>query len=68
VVFVLLSFLCICNFLSAIKYLSFCFVIPVYLYHILLMIGLVLLCLMPLSIFKLYRGGPGENYRHAASH
>jgi hypothetical protein len=39
VIFVLLSFLCYCirNFLSAIKYLSFCFVIPVYLYHILLM-------------------------------
>jgi hypothetical protein len=31
------SFLCIRNFLSAIKYLSFCFVLPVYLYHILLL-------------------------------
>jgi hypothetical protein len=31
------SVYCILNFLSAIKYLSFCFVIPVYLYHILLM-------------------------------
>jgi hypothetical protein len=31
------SFLGIRNFLSAIKYLSFCHVIPVYLYHILLL-------------------------------
>ena len=36
VVFVLLNitFLCICNFLLAIKYLYFCYVISVYLYHI----------------------------------
>ena len=30
-------FLCIHNFLSAIKHLSFCYVMPVYLYHILLL-------------------------------
>jgi len=38
VVFVsIFSFLCIRNFLSAIKYLYFCYAIPVYLYHLLLL-------------------------------
>ena len=45
------SYLGICNFLSAIKYLSFCHVIPVYLYHILLLKKYI----DPLRLFK-WRG------------
>ena len=59
VVFVLLNlqFQCIRNFLSAIKYLSFCFVIPVYVF-----------CLFVATTFPFDAGSRVDNVRHTSGY